>query len=370
MGELYIGLMSGTSMDGIDAALVEFTNQQIKLINHHSHALPDGLRKNLLSLALNDATANIDLLGSTHAELGYIFADAVLELLKKSSYRASDIKAIGSHGQTIRHQPNSNYPFSLQIADANRIAYRTGITTIADFRGKDIAAGGQGAPLAPAFHKAVFSSDKEDRGVVNIGGIANVTFLPCNTQQPCFGFDTGPGNMLMDAWIKRHHKTNFDANGDWAKSEQPNLQLLEKLMTDDYLHKPPPKSTGREHYNLEWLDQQLVEFRNLEPAIVQATLARFTAASIQQSITEYMPSIRTLIICGGGSHNTHLISLLSNLLPNTNVCSSADFGVDPDWVEAIAFAWLAKQTLEHRAVELTNITGAKENVILGAIYPA
>lgn len=369
MGECYIGLMSGTSMDGIDAALVEFNNENIKLISHHSHAIPDDLRQKLLSLALNNATANIDLLGETHAELGHVFADAALELLNKSSWNACDIKAIGSHGQTIRHQPNSHYPFSLQIADANRISYRTNITTVTDFRGKDIAAGGQGAPLAPAFHKAVFSSNKEDRGVLNIGGIANVTFLSSNPQQASFGFDTGPGNMLMDAWIKRHHNKNFDADGNWAKSAQPNSQLLQKLMADEYLTKTPPKSTGREYYNLEWLDRQMGEFGTLDPAAVQATLAQFTAASIQQSITEYLPSIRTLIICGGGSHNTYLFSLLKKLLPEIHVCSSADYGIDPDWVEAMAFAWLAKQTLEHKAVELTDITGANKNVILGAIYP-
>lgn len=370
MSERYIGLMSGTSMDGIDAALVEFDHEQIKLISHHSHLMPDGLQKKLLRLALNDATASIDMLGEANAELGNIFADAALELLKKSSCKASDIKAIGSHGQTIRHQPNAQYPFSMQIADANRIAYRTGITTVADFRGKDIAAGGQGAPLAPAFHKAVFSSTTEDRGILNIGGIANLTYLPHKPQQISFGFDTGPGNILMDSWIKRHHNKNYDANGNWAKSAKPNTQLLEKLLADEYIAKTPPKSTGREHYNLEWLDSQLAGFGKPEPAIVQATLAQFTAHTIQLALTKYMPSIRTLIVCGGGNHNTHLITSLQNLLTDIRICSSSDYGIDPDWVEAIAFAWLAKQTLEHRAVSLTEITGARENVILGAIYSA
>ena len=369
MSERYIGLMSGTSMDGIDAALVEFNNQHIKLIGHHSHPISNDLRQKLLTLALNDTTASIDMLGEVNAELGNVFADATLEVLKKYSCPVSSIKAIGSHGQTIRHQPDVEHPFSMQIADANRIAYRTGITTVADFRGKDIAAGGQGAPLAPAFHKAVFSSNTEDRGILNIGGIANLTFLPSNSQQASFGFDTGPGNMLMDSWIKRHQNKNFDADGNWAKSSQHDSQLLQKLLTDEYLGKEPPKSTGRERYNLQWLDTQLDEFSKLDPAIVQATLAQFTAQTIQQAVTKYMPSIRTLIICGGGNHNTHLITLLQNLLTDIRICSSDDYGIEPDWVEAIAFAWLAKQTLEHKTVSLTEITGARENVILGAIYP-
>ncbi|MDH5765925.1 MAG: anhydro-N-acetylmuramic acid kinase, partial [Gammaproteobacteria bacterium] len=218
MSELYIGLMSGTSMDGIDAALVECGQHTVKLISHHSHSLPQALREKLLVLCLDQPGTSLDTLGEADAELGDLFAEAVIELLKQSGKHASDIKAIGSHGQTVRHKPDLHYPFSLQIADANRIAYKTGITTIADFRRKDMAAGGQGAPLAPAFHNAFFRSADENRAVLNIGGIANITCLPSQADNPCFGFDTGPGNMLMDSWIQKHQQKPYDKNGAWAAS--------------------------------------------------------------------------------------------------------------------------------------------------------
>lgn len=370
MAELYIGLMSGTSMDGIDAALVELKNNHFKLLGTHSHPLPTELKFTLQQLAIDHPSASIDMLGEADAELGELFADATIQLLKSHHYSAQDITAIGSHGQTIRHRPDLKYPFTLQIGDANRIAHRTGITTIADFRRKDMAAGGEGAPLAPAFHKAFFSSPDQARGVLNIGGIANITYLSPDPVQPCFGFDTGPGNMLMDSWIQKHQLEEYDRNGDWAASGKPDEALLKQMMDDAYLKQKPPKSTGREHYHLKWLEQQLQPFSALSPADVQASLCEFTALSIRHALENYVPRIQQLIVCGGGVHNRHLMTRLEGLNPEIQVASSEQFGLAPDWVEAVAFAWLARQTLTGQSGNLPEVTGAEKSVILGAIHPA
>ena len=357
-------------MDGIDAALVEFNNDQLQLVKYHCHSIPSLLANKLQQLALNETNINLDTLGEADAELGNIFADAVKTLLKKSNLEASTIKAIGSHGQTIRHCPNNKHAFSLQIGDANRIAYNTGITTVADFRRRDIAAGGEGAPLTPAFHNKVFRHPDENRTVLNIGGISNVTFLAANKNKACLGFDTGPGNTLMDSWIKKHQQKNFDLNGAWAASTQANQQLVEQLMLDTFIHQAPPKSTGREHYNLHWLDKQLENFGNIKADTVQASLCEFTAQSIRFSIEKYLPDTQTIIVCGGGAHNTHLMQRLNDSLANMQIDTSDQHGLAADWVEAVAFAWLAKQTMEGKPGNLTDVTGADRSVILGAIYPA
>ena len=370
MPELFIGLMSGTSMDGIDAALVNFENDIIQLVSHHSHPLPKTLRDKLLKLSLDTPGISLDMLGEADAELGSIFADAVITLLDKSNTQANKIKAIGSHGQTIRHKPEAKFPFSLQIGDANRITYKTGITTITDFRRKDMAAGGQGAPLAPAFHNAFFRSKNENRAVLNIGGIANLTFLPKNTNKSCFGFDTGPGNMLMDSWVSQHKQQAYDKDGEWAGSIKADKNLLTKLMNDAFIHQQPPKSTGREHYNMTWLNTLLKDFPNLTTDIIQASLCDFTAQSITHAIEHHLPDINTLIICGGGVHNKHLMQQLSTSLSKINIAPSDQYNLPADWVEAVAFAWLAKQTLEGKAGNLPEVTGAKRPEILGAIYPA
>ena len=369
MTELYIGLMSGTSMDGIDAALVEFNEDQFQLIEHHNHNIPAQLASTLQQLALNESSVNLDTLGEADAELGDIFSDAVNALLKKSNVEASTIKAIGSHGQTVRHCPKAKHAFSLQIGDANKIAYNTGITTVADFRRRDIAAGGEGAPLTPAFHNKIFRHANENRTVLNIGGIANVTFLAADKNKACIGFDTGPGNTLMDSWIKKHRQENFDLNGAWAASAQIDQQLVEQLMLDTFIHKAPPKSTGREHYNLRWLDEQLKTFGNIKADVVQASLCEFTAQSIRFSIEKYLPDTQTIIVCGGGAHNAHLMQRLNDLLPEIQIDTSDRHGLAADWVEAVAFAWLAKQTMEGKPGNLTDVTGADQKVILGAIYP-
>jgi len=368
MADLYIGLMSGTSMDGIDAAVAEFDHDQIRLLAHHSHPVPEKLAQTLMHLALDKPLSSLDILGQADAELGECFAAATRELLSKASLEASSIRAIGSHGQTIRHRPDAPRPFTMQIGNANLIAQKTGITTVADFRGRDIAAGGEGAPLTPAFHQTLFSSTDENRGILNIGGITNITYLPSTKNKKCFGFDCGPGNMLMDAWIQQHLGKAFDENGDWAASAAPHEPLVAQLMDDPFIRKTPPKSSGREHYNLQWLNQQLVHFRGLEPETIQASLCEFTARSIQSSVENFLPDISRLIICGGGAHNTHLMDSLRRLNPGIAIDSSEFFGLHPDWVEAVAFAWLAKQTIEGKCGNLPEVTGASQPVILGAIY--
>lgn len=356
-------------MDGIDAALVDFNEHPLRLLEHISYPLPPPLRQNIFHLAQN-SNPDLNLLGETDARVGEVFADAANALLDKSNRKAVDIRAIGSHGQTIWHNPDTTYRFSLQIGDANRIAYRTGITTVADFRRRDMAAGGQGAPLAPAFHRAIFTDPKENRAVVNIGGIANITWLPAGGDGKIIGFDCGPANVLMDHWISEHHHQSYDRNGSWAASAEADEGLVAHLMQDAYLHREPPKSTGREHYHLVWLRQQLRDFGHLPTEVVQASLCEFTARSIHHALTRYLPALDRLIVCGGGAHNIELMRRLKASDPRLEVDSSEDHGLHPDWVEAVAFAWLAKQTLEHRAVDLKDITGARENVILGAIYPA
>jgi len=381
MPEHYVGLMSGTSMDGIDAALVEFSDtgddningqRKIKLISSHSHAIPLELKGKLKLLSTDSPAASIDMLGETDTELGIILADAVNTLLKFSDMKAEQITAIGSHGQTIRHQPRFKNSFSIQIGDANRISYNTGITTVTDFRRKDMAAGGEGAPLAPAFHQQVFHSPNENRAVLNIGGIANLTFLPADSQQSCSGFDTGPGNTLMDTWIYKHKNNLYDNNGTWASSANADTRLVQQMMLDSFISATPPKSTGFEHYNLAWLDRQLTDFKHLNAGQVQASLCQFTCESIADAIERSLLKIDTLIVCGGGVHNTHLMELLAEQLKNSGVKveSSEASGVAPDWVEAIAFAWLARQTIRGLAGNIPAVTGASQKVVSGAIYPA
>lgn len=360
--------MSGTSMDGIDAALIDFSQTPPQLLHHHSHSIRPGLRAQLLQLAHNAAGINLDQLGAADAELGHLFAEAALTLIRQSGRQAASIRAIGSHGQTIRHQPAGPHSFTLQIGDPNRIAYLTGITTVADFRRKDMAAGGQGAPLVPAFHNTIFRVAGEHRVILNIGGIANITVLPGDAG-PCSGFDTGPGNLLMDAWIQRHQQLTLDRDGAWAASANPEPKLVQQLLNDHFIHQSPPKSTGREHYHLEWLDTQLAQLPPIAPASVQASLCQFTARSIQSAIMKFAPATRRVLVCGGGVHNLHLMQQLTSLLNPVSVESSEHYGLHPDWVEATAFAWLAKQTLENKPGNLPAVTGAERPVILGAIYP-
>ncbi len=363
----YIGLMSGTSLDAVDAVLVELTNTECQLQQALSLPIPGEIRRQALSL-LSPGENELARIARLDVQLGRLFAEAAGKLLAQAKLQASDIRAIGSHGQTLRHLPDGPFPTSMQIGDPNIIAETTGITTVADFRRRDMAAGGQGAPLVPAFHAAILRSEKENRALLNIGGIANLSLLPADPAQPVTGFDTGPGNGLMDAWIEHHRQIPMDENGDWAAGGQIDEPLLERLLDDDYFRQPPPKSTGREYFNLHWLEARLSACPNRSPRDVQATLAELTARSIARAIREQAPGYSRVLLCGGGVHNAHLRRRLAAALPGCRISSTADAGLDPDWVEAMAFAWLAKQTLEGRPGNLPSVTGARHGVILGAVY--
>ncbi len=366
---LYIGLMSGTSLDGVDAVLVDFTQNTPKLITSHSHSIPKDLQNKLLTITQPDWTGSIIEIGTLHQQLGKLFSYASQSLIKKSGINLRDIHAIGSHGQTIWHQPNGELPFSLQLGDANLISENTGITTVADFRSRDMSAGGQGAPLVPAFHHAILSHPKKNRIILNIGGIANISHLPSKiSSRTVMGFDTGPGNGLIDAWIHHHKGASFDKNGDWARSGRIISDLLNKLLETPYFSLTAPKSTGKEFFNLAWLKKTLKDdLNNNKPEDIQATLTELTAKTVADKIDD---SCDELFICGGGIHNQFLIERLQFHIPHIPIKSSQILGIPPDWMEAIAFAWLAKQTIEGKPGNLPSATGAKGSRILGAIYPA
>lgn len=364
--EYFLGLMSGTSADAVDLALVDFANNKTHLTATHSFALSSDIRQQIHSLA-TPSDNEIDRLGELDQQLGEIFADSINKLLIKHNLSPGQIIAIGSHGQTIRHRPPNTvkHPFTLQIGDPNVIAERTGITTVADFRRRDMAAGGQGAPLVPAFHQAIFHSEIIDRVVVNIGGMANITWLQRSGET--LGFDTGPGNVLMDAWIQKNLGKAYDANGDWAASGNLNADLLARLLTHPFFAQLPPKSTGREAFNLAWLNEELAQ-TDLSPADIQATLLALTAHSIAQDINRLTNSSYEVFVCGGGAYNVKLMVELVQLLPQAKVASTADLGIAPEWIEAMAFAWLAQQTMHRKHGNLTAVTGAKREVILGGVY--
>ena len=364
----YIGLMSGTSMDGIDAVLVDLSKAQAELICSHSHPFPASLQTQLSDIISPAWKGSLLQIGRLHQKLGKLFADSVSALLQKKDISAQNILAIGSHGQTVWHQPEGDHPFSIQLGDASQISELTGITTVADFRSRDIAAGGQGAPLVPAFHQALFAKANINRILLNIGGIANITLMAGDKK--ISGFDTGPGNGLMDAWIKKHKQENFDKNGDWASSGTINNKLLDQLLNDQYFSLPAPKSTGKEYFNLQWLEAAISI--SIKPQDIQATLVELSAISIADAInsaTSMQQNWHELYVCGGGIHNQFLMERLQHHLPAFKITSTQRLGVSPDWMEAIAFAWLAKQTLEGKPGNLASVTGAKGARILGAIYP-
>lgn len=368
--QYYIGLMSGTSLDGVDAVLVEFSqNNTLKLVETVSHPISDKLRSHLIDVIAPNWEGSLANIGMLHHELGSLFSDASNQLIKKSGIEKKQICAIGSHGQTLWHQPNGEFPFSLQLGDANLIAELTGITTIADFRSRDIAAGGQGAPLVPAFHKMALTNLKKNRVILNIGGISNITILPSeHSKKVVNGFDTGPGNTLLDNWIKKQKKLNYDTHGEWASQGKILSKALNILLQDPYFLLAPPKSTGKELFNLDWLHSCLGELLETAKAQdIQATLSEFTARTIRDNIPSDCDEI---YICGGGIHNTFLIDRLKELLPKITIRSTEVLGIDPDWMEAIAFAWLAKQTIEGKPGNLPEVTGASELRILGAVYTA
>lgn len=365
--QLYIGLISGTSADGIDAALVRFDQNQPRLVHALTHAWPEALRTQILRVAQGETTLDLDAFGRLDVAVGDVFADAVDALLTQSGAPASSVRAVGSHGQTVRHRPVGEHPFTLQIGNAAVIAERCGIDVVADFRTADVAAGGQGAPLLPAVHGMLLNAPGRTRVVLNLGGIANITVLAANGDVS--GFDTGPANGLMDAWCLRHRGEAFDRDGVFAASGHANETLLAELLRDPYFALPPPKSTGREHFHLAWLDSRLHAV-SISPADVQATLLELTARSVAVAIDAHAKDATDVLLCGGGVHNPILAQRLRELLQPRELASTADYGVDPDYLEATAFAWLARQRLLGLPGNLPAVTGAKGFRVLGAIYSA
>lgn len=363
MRSLFIGIMSGTSLDGADAVLVDFAQREPRSIGFASVPFSAELRHRLLALS-TPGSDGLDAAGASATELAEIYADAVRCLIGSTGVSSAEIAAIGCHGQTVRHRPDRGY--TIQLNDAARLAERTGIDVVADFRSRDIAAGGQGAPLVPAFHDAVFRDANRHRAIVNIGGISNVTSLPPSL--PASGFDCGPGNMLMDAWAQRHLAKPFDEDGNWAAKGRVETDLLHRLMDEPYLSQCPPKSTGRELFSEPWLRGRLGHAHS--PADVQATLLEFTAVAIVQAIDRYCGRPDELFLCGGGARNPRLVGRIAELAATRPVRLTDDLGVPTGQVEAMAFAWLAMKCVRREAVDLRAVTGAAHPCILGAIYPA
>ncbi len=359
----FIGLMSGTSSDGIDAALVNFSETSFTLAATHTETISPDIRQAIFKLT-KPSHNELSQFGILDRQIGLLFAKAVINLLKKTCLTPADITAIGSHGQTIRHTPNGLAAYTLQIGDPNTITHKTGIMTVADFRRRDIAAGGEGAPLAPAFHKAMFHSSDEDRIILNIGGIANITVLPSKTNKSTIGFDTGPGNTLMDRWTQIHFDQAFDKDGALAAEGKTINSLLTKWLADPYFQKAPPKSSGPDYFNHQWLNS-VSSMEHLNQKDVLATLTDFTAQSIANAIKLF--SANRIFVCGGGVHNRTLMKKLQHALPSHQLDSTDTLNLNPDWVEAVAFAWLAKQTLEQKTGNLPSVTGAKTACILGNI---
>jgi len=359
-------------MDSLDAVLVDFSKARPALLATEKKSFDESTKKKLLALCSTfDAQGRSHdpaLLEALDQSLARQFSDITASLLQKTSTPKNHIAAIGSHGQTVFHRPPQAGMdgFSLQIANPQHIADHTGIKTVGDFRNADMRAGGQGAPLVPAFHQAVFHSPDKNRVIINIGGMANITILPA--AGIVRGFDTGPGNVLMDRWIYQHAHHAYDADGAWAAQESPDHELLHQLLAERYFQQAPPKSTGRELFDLAWLEKHLGSLhRTMAPVVVQATLASLTAISICEAIRQYAEGTEEIYVCGGGAYNTHLMSLLAahSQLP---VFNTSLLGIEPEWVEAAAFAWLAKRTVEGKPGNLPEVTGAKRAVVLGEIF--
>jgi len=372
---LYVGLISGTSADGIDAALVRFgagvSDTGCRL--EHGLVVPwdDALRARLVALGQGGDARGLDEIGTLDVQVGEAFAAATRALLADAGVDAREVVAIGSHGQTIRHRPagaahDGEHPFTWQLGDGNVIAERCGIATVADFRRRDIAAGGQGAPLVPAFHAAMLQSDAEDRAVLNLGGIANFTLLP--RVGDVRGFDTGPANALLDAWCLRHRGEAFDRDGAFAMSGCVDEALLARLRDDPWFALPPPKSSGREQFHLDWVDARLEGAA--APQDVQATLLELSAATIADALLAHQPTTTRVLACGGGVRNGRLVERIAARLPGCIIEPTDAHGLDADFVEAMAFAWLARQTLAQLPGNVPAVTGARGPRVLGTVFPA
>ncbi|NID16751.1 anhydro-N-acetylmuramic acid kinase [Luteibacter yeojuensis] len=364
---LYLGLISGTSADGIDAALVRFADGRPSLVAGLTHPWDETLRRRILAVAQDELRLDLDAYGRLDVAVAIAFADAAQAVLERAGVAAAEVTALGSHGQTIRHRPTGDFPFTLQIGDPSVIAERTGIDTVADFRRADVAAGGQGAPLVPAFHATVLRPERGSRVVLNLGGIANVTRL--TPDGDVTGFDTGPANGLMDAWCLRHRGEPFDRDGSFAAMGQVDAGLLGELLDDAYFVLPPPKSTGREHFHLAWLDAH-PRVAELAPEDVQATLLALSAVSVAEAIQRHAADATDVVACGGGVHNRGLMQAIAARLEGRPLHASAAFGIDPDMMEAMAFAWLAYRRLHGEPGNLPAVTGARGLRLLGAVYPS
>ncbi len=355
MSELYIGVMSGTSLDGVDVALCEIDEFTCKCIASIEYPLKESLKSEILHVIEHPVT--IKLIGELDNKLGHLFADAVNELIKSNQIDVDKIRAIGLHGQTLWHQTEGKYPFSMQLGDANIVTFKTAVKVVSDFRRADVARGGQGAPFAPAFHQFMFAKDDKKVAVLNIGGMANISILG----EKLIGYDTGCGNVLMDYWTALHKNLPFDVDGEWAKSAKVDKKLLLQMLEDEYFKKDYPKSTGREYFNRFWLENQLKNF-TIRARDVQATLLALTTNSIADELKKF--DIDELIVCGGGGKNLYLLESLKALLPGISLHVSSD----SDNIEAMTFAWLAYKRIHAEKVVLKSVTGALSDAVLGGVY--
>ena len=367
MPEYYIGLMSGTSIDAIDAVLMDFSVSNIHIVSSFSQPINAQLRDDINALIatrkLPKEYKNVD------EQFAIASNAAVTALLKQTSIDTAEIMAIGSHGQTVFHDPNGIPPVSIQIGNPQHIANLSNISTVGNFRQADIDAGGQGAPLACAYHAEVLQDSSNERVVLNLGGIANITKLPKSKNESVIGFDTGPANTLMDAWTQKHLNKAFDQDGNWAKSGKVNIDLLERMLKDSYFAALPPKSTGREHFNANWTQQYLDSYGiAITAEDVQATLLAVTIHNIADSMDAWCPQSKEVLLCGGGSENKYLVSQLEKALEDKTIHTTNNFGVPAEWMEAMAFAWLAKRNIENRPGNIPSVTGAEKPTVLGELH--
>lgn len=366
----FIGLISGTSVDGIDTVIADFSNQRPEVVATHLEPIPAVIRAALITL-FQPGSDGLDEYGRLDQVVGKLCAQAVTTLLNKAGISADDIIAIGSHGQTVRHRPRGQHPFTLQIGNPHIIATRTGIDVVADFRSRDMASAGQGAPLAPAFHHAFFKQSTQNRAVINLGGIANITWLPGNPEEQALAFDSGPANGLLDAWYARHHdKDQFDRDGAWASTGNTIDALVEQWLRDPFFSMPPPKSTGKEDFNLDWIETVTPEaLVSHAPQDIQASLMALTVRSVANSLNRFGGKPNRVLLCGGGSANRCMFTKLEDAL-DCAVSTTESAGVHPDWVEAMTFAWLAQQHCDHEIVSFSPYTGANADSVPGVMYRA
>jgi anhydro-N-acetylmuramic acid kinase len=363
----YIGINSGTSLDGIDFAIFSFHENKVITLHTHKLEFPINIVAELKVISTCNASIEIKQVGQLQSELGHLYAKGANELLRLAKIDSNEITAIGCHGQTVYHSPCSNPPYSIQLNNGAVIAQLTHIDTIVDFRSADLALGGQGAPLAPAFHKAFFY-DSQPVAVINLGGIANLTII--TNAGLTIGYDIGPANCLLDMWINKTKGLNVDINGQYAAQGCIVQGVLKKLKSDRYFKLPHPKSTGVDYFNLQWLSSCISNLEKISAEDIQATLCELTAASIANEISQFKSNISHIYLCGGGANNAYLVQRIRQNIPNKKVYLSGDIGIDHEWVECAGFAWLAKQHVEHELIDLTSVTGSSRPVVLGAFYPS